>query len=65
MGKQTTIEKELEDLISIHENGGGFGDPDAKAEHERKIQYLSARSEIRAIEGILLDRIKEATSRSI
>lgn len=34
------IEKELERLTTIHENGGGFGDPDAKAEHERKIDLL-------------------------
>ena len=40
MGNLKNIEKELEELVSIHENGGGFGDPDAKAEHERKIQLL-------------------------
>ena len=34
------IESELAELVSIHENGGGFGDPDAKAEHERKIDLL-------------------------
>jgi len=40
VGKQNSIEQELEELISIHDNGGGFGDSDAKAEHERKIQFL-------------------------
>ena len=40
MGKEKNIEHELEKLTTIHENGGGFGDPDAKAEHERKIQLL-------------------------
>jgi len=38
--KSNAIEKELEELVSFHENGGGFGDPDAKAEHERKIDLL-------------------------
>jgi hypothetical protein len=36
----SAIEKELEQLTSIHENGGGFGDPDAKEEHDRKIELL-------------------------
>lgn len=40
MGKRKDIEQELEELVSVHENGGGFGDPDAKAEHERKFQLL-------------------------
>ena len=40
MSKSNTIEQELEELVSFHENGGGFGDPDAKYEHERKIQLL-------------------------
>lgn len=40
MSKPKTIEQELEELVSFHENGGGFGDPDAKSEHERKIQLL-------------------------
>ncbi len=40
MSKSKSFEQELEELVSIHENGGGFGDPDAKAEHERKIQLL-------------------------
>ncbi|WP_299948577.1 hypothetical protein [uncultured Microbulbifer sp.] len=33
-------ESELEELVSIHEKGGGFGDPDAIAEHGRKIDFL-------------------------
>lgn len=40
MSSYKDIEKELKELVSVHENGGGFGDPDAKAEHERKIQHL-------------------------
>ena len=40
MFKSNAIQKELEKLVSVHENGGGFGDPDAKAEHERKIDLL-------------------------
>lgn len=40
MNKKKDIEQELDHLVSIYENGGGFGDPDAKAEHERKIQLL-------------------------
>ena len=40
MFKSTAIEKKLNKLVSFHENGGGFGDPDAKAEHERKIDLL-------------------------
>ena len=40
MGKSKSIEKELEELASFYENGGGFGDPDAKEEHERKFQLL-------------------------
>lgn len=40
MFKSDAIEKELETLVSIHESGGGFGDPDAIAEHERKIDLL-------------------------
>ncbi len=40
MSKQKNIEKELEKFVSIYENGGGFGDPEAKAEHERKFQLL-------------------------
>ena len=38
--KTNAIEKELDNLVSFHENGGGFGDPDAKAEHERKIDLF-------------------------
>ena len=40
MFKSKEIENELEELVSFHESGGGFGDPDAKAEHERKIDFL-------------------------
>ncbi len=40
MSKRKNIEQEIEELVSIHENGGGFGAPDAKTEHERKIQFL-------------------------
>lgn len=40
MFKSKEIERELDELISFHENGGGFGDPDAKAEYERKIDLL-------------------------
>ena len=40
MFQSRRIEKELEELVSIHEDGGGFGDPDAKAEHKRKIELL-------------------------
>ena len=38
------IEIELEELVAIHENGGGFGDPEAKEEHERKIELLKHRA---------------------
>ena len=34
------IEAELDELVSVHEQGGGFGDPDAVKEHERKIDLL-------------------------
>lgn len=40
MGKQKSIEQQLEELVSFHESGGGFGAPEAKEEHERKIQLL-------------------------
>lgn len=40
VNKKKNIEQELDHLVSIYENGGGFGDPDAKAEHEGKIQLL-------------------------
>ncbi len=38
--KRKKIEQELEELVSVYKDGGGFGDPDAKAEHERKFQLL-------------------------
>jgi hypothetical protein len=34
------IDEELNDLISLTENGGGFGDPSAEKAHDRKIQFL-------------------------
>lgn len=34
------IDKELEELLSFTENGGGFGAPDAKEAYDRKIQVL-------------------------
>jgi hypothetical protein len=34
------IDKELDRLMSFAENGGGYGDPDAKAADDRKIQIL-------------------------
>lgn len=38
MGK---LENELENLVHFEENGAaGFGDPDAKEQHERKIALL-------------------------
>ena len=40
MSKRKNIEKELEKFVSVYESGGGFGDPEAKAEHERKFQLL-------------------------
>lgn len=38
--KSKKIGNELEELVSLHERGGGFGDPDAVKEHERKIDLL-------------------------
>lgn len=32
MFKSNAIQKELEELITVHENGDGFGDLDAKAD---------------------------------
>ena len=42
MGRRNVddIDRELEQLISFTENGGGFGDPDAEKAHDRKIQFL-------------------------
>lgn len=40
MIKSKSIEKELDELVNIHEHGGGFGAPEAKEEHERKIDLL-------------------------
>ncbi len=34
------IDQEIEHLMSLTENGGGFGDPDAKEAYDRKIQVL-------------------------
>ena len=40
MKKKIDINQELEKLASVYEAGGGFGDPDAKAEHDKKFQLL-------------------------
>jgi len=37
--KPNAIQKELEELFTVHENGGGFGDPGEKVEHECKIKF--------------------------
>jgi hypothetical protein len=34
------IDQEIDHLMSLTENGGGFGDPDAKEAYDRKIQVL-------------------------
>jgi hypothetical protein len=34
------IDKELDYLMSLIENGGGFGAPEAERDHDRKIQFL-------------------------
>jgi len=34
------IDQEIEHLMSLIENGGGFGDPDAREAYDRKIQVL-------------------------
>ncbi|MCC3447049.1 MAG: hypothetical protein JGK04_05800 [Microcoleus sp. PH2017_39_LGB_O_B] len=34
------IDQEIEHLMSLTENGGGFGDPDVKEAYDRKIQVL-------------------------
>jgi len=48
MLKSNAISKELEQLVSVHESGGGFGDPDAKAEYERKIRASEAQANSRS-----------------
>jgi len=40
MKKKININQELEKLASVYESGGGFGDPNAEAEHDRKFQLL-------------------------
>lgn len=40
------ITKELENLVSYHERGDGFGDPDAQREHELKIELLKHKQKI-------------------
>jgi hypothetical protein len=40
------ITKELEKLTSYHEQGGGFGDPDAQREHELKIELLKHKQKL-------------------
>lgn len=37
MGK---LDDELDALVRVGEDGGGFGDPDAWAQHQRKIDLL-------------------------
>jgi hypothetical protein len=34
------LSKELEQLVNLEGNGGGFGDPSAEKQHERKIDLL-------------------------
>jgi len=40
MKRKKDINKESEKMASIYESGGGFGNPNAKEEHDRKIQLL-------------------------
>lgn len=40
MSKIHDIEKEIEKMINVGNDGSGFGDPDAEKEHNRKLQYL-------------------------
>ncbi len=40
MGKNKSIEKELEELTTIYERGGGLGAPEAERELERRIDFL-------------------------
>lgn len=35
-----SIEKEIEKIINIGNDGSGFGDPDAEKAHNRRLQYL-------------------------
>lgn len=34
------LDKELDALVHFEENGGGFGDREAKEQHDRKIELL-------------------------
>ena len=43
MSVKMDIDKQLDELVSINESGGGFGCPEAAAEHGRKIQLLMHR----------------------
>ena len=40
------IEKELKQMASVYEAGAGFGDPDAKEEHDKKFQLLMHKQNI-------------------
>ncbi len=41
--KKSDIDNELDRLMTFQENGGGYGDPEAKEADERKIQILMHR----------------------
>lgn len=40
MSKRKSINEELEELTTIYQRGGGFGDPDAERELDRRIDFL-------------------------
>jgi len=40
MSKIDDIEKEIEKMINVGNDGSGFGDPDAEKAHNRRLQYL-------------------------
>ena len=40
MKKKKSINDELQRMAKVYECGGGFGDPEAKEEHDRKFQLL-------------------------
>ncbi len=40
MSKIHDIEKEIEKMLNVGNDGSGFGDPDAEKAHNRKLQYL-------------------------
>ncbi|MEL7196922.1 MAG: hypothetical protein AAGL10_01275 [Pseudomonadota bacterium] len=41
------LEKKLDDLVSMTGNGAGFGDPDAREQHDREIELLKFKIERR------------------